>query len=115
MTGRQKGSKDRKPRRRPNERTKCPQCPPEHEGWLRTELRSKDRVSYCIEHLPPKVATPVYPKCPDCDTDFDYFNWNGSPEKATVHCYCGFSARALDYFDATHIKVQAAPVDVGGS
>ena len=111
--GRPRGAKDRRPRMRKGELTRCHECPPEHPGWSRTEIRSKDRVPYCVMHLPenngngPADGT----ACPKCGKDFDFFRWGGTVEKTTVHCYCGFSGRALDFYDAIDIKVLASPIE----
>ncbi len=110
--GRPRGAKDARKRARRGELTKCRECPIEHPGWSRTEIRSKDRVPYCVEHLPSKndVQAPNH-MCPTCDTSFDFFRWGGTAEKTTVHCFCGFSGPALDYYDEIDIKVLASPVE----
>jgi len=109
--GRPKGAKDTRPRLRKGELTSCHLCPPDHPGWPRTEIRSKDRIPYCVEHLPSKKVIPKNPDCPDCGEAFGFFRWGGSAEKTTVHCFCGFSGRALDYYDAIDIKVMASPIE----
>jgi len=111
--GRPKGAKDKRPRMRRGELTKCRKCPPDHPGWSRTEIRSKDKVPYCVAHLPEKNGKGPNGSttCPKCREHFDFFRWGGSAEKTTVHCYCGFSGRALDFYDEVDIKVLASPID----
>lgn len=112
--GRPRGAKDNKPRLRPNERTRCHLCPPDHPGWLRTEIKSKDRIPYCAEHLPDRKAEPASPECPDCGAEFELLRWNGSVEAATAHCptdSCGFVGCAQDYYDDIDIKVIASPIE----
>lgn len=112
--GRPRGAKDNKPRLRKGELTRCVECPPEHPGWSRTEIKSKDRVPYCVEHLPERKAEAKNPQCPSCGADFELLRWNGSVEKATAHCpndTCGFSGSAQDYYDDIDIKVIASPIE----
>lgn len=110
MGGRMRGAKDLRPRRRKGELEKCHGCPPEHPGWTRVEIRYRKKLPYCQEHLPANHENPQ-PLCPDCGGYFDYFTWKGSPEKTTVHCFCGFSGPAQDYYDDIDIKVLASPIE----
>ncbi len=112
--GRPKGAKDAKPRRLRGELTRCRECPPDHPGWSRAEIRSKDKVYYCVEHLPSKNSNGPTESfiCPRCGKSFDFFRWGGSAEKTTVHCFCGFSAPALDFYDEIDIKVLASPIEI---
>ena len=112
--GRPRGAKDAKPRRLRGELTRCRECPLEHPGWKRTEIRSKDTIPYCVEHLPSKNGNGQTESsmCPKCDTSFDFFRWGGTAENTTVHCFCGFSGHALDYYSAIDIKVLASPIEI---
>lgn len=111
--GRPKGAKDTKPRRLRGELTRCRECPPEHPGWKRTEIRSKDKVPYCVEHLPSKNGkNPISnPACPECGKDFEFLRWGGTVEETTAHCFCGFSGPAIDFYDEIDIKVLASPIE----
>ncbi len=110
--GRPRGAKDRRPRMLRGELTKCRDCPPEHPGWSRTDIRSKGRVPYCVEHLPDKEeGKTLSPTCPDCGNTLDFLRWGGTAENTTAHCFCGFSGRALDFYDAIDIRVIASPIE----
>lgn len=102
--------KDAKPRRRRGALEKCYGCPPEHPGWPRQVLRYRRKLPYCPECLPEHEVSPQ-PQCPNCERDFDHFTWNGSVEKTVVHCFCGFSGPAQDYYDDIDIKVLASPIE----
>lgn len=102
-----------KRRGRPPKIHKCFKCPPDHEGWRKEQVRTKGGVEYCEEHYP--QPRPPAPPCPACGNDFQYFVWHGSVERTTVHCFCSPRGekgwRALDFFDAVSIKIQASPIE----
>ena len=111
---RPKGAKDLGLRMRKGELTKCAGCPLEHLGWSRTEVKRRDKIPYCAEHLPDKKAEPKNPQCPNCRAEFDFFIWGGSIKTTTVTCStesCDFVGRAQDYYDDIDIKVLASPVE----
>ncbi len=100
-----------KPGRRPK-LIRCFACPPYHEGWPRSKLRTKNKIPYCPAHYPDNGKS-RWPACPNCgDAHLGVFQWNGSIETCTVTCgVCGFSGRALDYFDRLDVQVIAAPIE----
>ena len=104
---------------RPPKLIKCFGCPPDHEGWRRSELRTKNRILYCPEHHPDNSRRPL-PLCPSCgDADFGTrFRSDGGIELCAVieACIvtcevCGFVGRALDYFDSGYLQLVAKRID----
>lgn len=89
------------------------QCFVCREVFRRVDGHVRRKAFYCAacyeKAFPDRGPAPL---CPECGGDFEFFTWGGSVEKTTIHCTesCGFSARALDFFDALSIRVQAAPI-----
>jgi hypothetical protein len=107
-------SKEKK-RRTHGEFEKCYDCPGNHMGWKRNQLRKRRRLPRCPEHREAydKRNRP-WPICPSCrdETAFGPGPWNGSIEKCIADCdACGFEDKALNHFNALTIKVIASPID----
>lgn len=96
--------------------TKCFTCPPEHKGWMRSQLKNRKKVPYCPECIKiyDKQQETMWPACPQCEseTEFGYMRWGGTVENTMAFCEdCKFEVNALAHFDYYIIKATASPID----
>jgi len=110
-----KQQKRNTPQRKRGELERCWDCPREHPGWMRSELRNRRRLPRCPDHvLAFDRAHEPWPHCPQCDgSSFGPVRWNGKPSKTVAVCdECGFEDLASKYFDEITIKVIASPIEL---